>query len=168
MSYGKKIAETIRDGDNKALYTDPKKKITYYNHEEGNLKFQVKFREFGKFGVELDTITVSSTKPLPNLDVSRQLIEEQAEKVQESITFLPENFRLIEMDHTVKKAQLRSYPPVQEEDSKYYHEVVLEDGNNAHFQRYQFSREKKRYQKVNSQLTRESFEKLIDTFADLF
>lgn len=168
MSYGKKIAETIRDGKEKTLYTDPKQKVTYYNHQEGDLKFQVKFREFGKFGVELDNITVSSDKPLPNVDATRQIIEQQAEKIEQSITFLPENFRLIEMDHTVKKAQLRSYPPQQEEDSKYYHEVVLEDGNSAHFQRYQFSREKKRYQKVNSQLTRESFEKLIDSFAELF
>jgi hypothetical protein len=94
-------------------------------------------------------------------------LAEQANAIQKKITYLLEEFKLIEMDNQNKRAQLRSYPPYTRDNSKYYYEVVLDEGNKAHFQRYQYSMEEKRYGKITSQLTSETFERLVNDLTSI-
>ena len=100
--------------------------------------------------------------PRPQAGEINALLERQADAVKERITFLLEEFRLIELDRQNKRAQLRSYPPFARDDSRFYFEIVLDEGVMAHLQRYQFNRSARRYQKVTSQLTLETFERLVD------
>jgi hypothetical protein len=66
-----------------------------------------------------------------------------------------------------KRAQLRSYPPYKDENSKYYYEIILDEANRVHFQRYQYSKIEKRFEKTTSQLTLEIFERLINDLVDI-
>ena len=160
MNYGSLITQKLLE--EKAKVSDPKQKFFHLQHQEDDFQFQIKFKDAGSFGVVLDYLSISKSTPIVDVEIINKRLDEQADGVQKRITFLLEGFKLIEMDTRNKRVQLRSYPPYTEDDSKYYYEIVLDEGVKAHFQRYQFSREEKRYSKITSQLTNETFERLVN------
>lgn len=160
MNYGKLITQKLLE--EKERVPEPKQKFYYLQHQEGDFSFQVKFKDISKHGIVLDYISLGKSTPILDVEEINKRLDAQADRVQKNINFLLEDFKLIEMDTRNKRAQLRSYPPHTEDNSKYYYEVVLDEGIKTHFQRYQYSREEKRYEKVTSQLTLETFERLIN------
>ena len=88
-------------------------------------------------------------------------------QVQQRITYLLENFKLIELDKMNHRAQLRSYPPYDTEDGKYFYEIIIENANEIFFQRFAYSYEHKRYEKVVSDFTREAFVRLIQDLTEI-
>lgn len=162
MNYAKKITGMLLEERNQAVHFDPKQKFFYLQHQEGDYQFQIKFKDVAKYGILLDYIAISKSTPLQDVEAINQRLDAQAEAIQKRITFLLEEFKLIEMDLRNKRAQLRSYPPHTEENAKYYYEIVLDEGVKVHFQRYQFLTDEKRYAKITSQLSMETFERLIN------
>ncbi len=144
-----------------------KDKFYLLQHTEGELQFQVKFKDVDKYGIVVDYISVARLEPILDVNLINKKLEQQAEKVQKLITYLLEDFALIEIDKMNKRAQLRSYPPHTKENSKFYYEIVLDEGTKVHFQRYEYSKVEKRYEKITSQLTLEIFERLINDLASL-
>lgn len=167
MNFGKALSERLREEKSNALYTDSKKKLYYLQHQIEGFIFQIRFKEIEKFGILLDYLSVQCENPLMDVGVINQRLDDQAAEIQKRITFLLEDFKLIEIDHQNKKAQLRSYPPYSQENSKFYYEIVLDEGCSLHFQRYEFSREHRRYEKIISQLTIETFERLVNEFVGI-
>lgn len=162
MNYGKKVSEMLFDEKNPAVHFDAKQKFFYLQHQEGDYQFQIKFKDAAKYGILIDYIAIGKSIPLQDVETINQRLDEQADAIQKRITFLLEEFKLIEMDIRNKRAQLRSYPPHTEDNAKYYYEIVLDEGVKVHFQRYQFLTDEKRYAKITSQLTMETFERLIN------
>ncbi|RMF56357.1 MAG: hypothetical protein D6748_13720 [Calditrichaeota bacterium] len=167
MNYGQKIISLIQEEKARGVYADPKQKYYYLQHEEGDLQFQVRFKDIDKLGIVLDYLSIKKQAPILDVSLINQKLDEQAAAVEKRITFLLEGFKLIELDRQNKRAQLRSYPPHTKENSKYYYEIVLDEGTRVHFQRYEYSIPDKRYQKIDSQLTLETFERLLDELSDL-
>ena len=163
MNYGKLITQKLLE--EKDRVPEPKQKFYYLQHQEGEFSFQIKFKDIGKYGIVLDYISLGKNTPILDVELINKRLDGQADKVQKNINFLLEDFKLIEMDTRNKRAQLRSYPPHTEDNSKYYYEIVLDEGVKTHFQRYQYSREEKRYEKVTSQLALETFERLVNELA---
>jgi len=178
MNYGKLILEKLLDEKDKFAETKSSEihttgephgrsraEIDRFNilqHNEDEFHFQVKFKDIDKYGIVLDYISISKATPIMDLDIINKKLESDSNKIQTKITYLLEDFKLIELDRMNKRAQLRSYPPYEEEDSKYYYEIVLDEANRVHFQRYQYSSSNKRYEKITCQLTLEIFERLIN------
>ncbi len=167
MSYGQTLVKQIQEEKARGVYGDPKQKYYYLQHEVDEFQFQVRFKDIETLGIVLDYILIQKLSPILDVSLINRKLEEQAAAVEENITFLLEGFKLIEMDLQNKRAQLRSYPPYTKENSKYYYEIVLDEGIKAHFQRYEYSMTDKRYQKITSQLTLEIFERLIDELTAL-
>lgn len=167
MDYGQIVFKVMEEEKNRALYSDPKQKFFYLQHQENNLLFQVKYKDIEKSVIVLDYISVLNKTPILDVDLIKKKLSAQAEAIQKRITFLLEDFKLIEMDNQNKRAQLRSYPPYTRENSKYYYEIVLDEGTRAHFQRYEYSMAEKRYEKITSQLTRETFERLVNELVEI-
>ncbi len=167
MDYGTALLRRLREEQDKGIYADPRQKLYYVSHQEGEFQFQVRFQEVEKVGIVLDYISIAKEPPIQDVEEINRRLDEQADAVQKRITFLLEDFKLIEMDSQNKRAQLRSYPPYKEEDSRYYYEIVLDEGTRVHFQRYQYSSKQRRYEKVTSQMTVESFTRLINELTDI-
>lgn len=160
MNYGNLITQKLLEEKGKVL--EPGQKFFHLQHQEDDFQFQVKFKDAGNFGIVLDYLSINKATPIVDVELINKQLDKQADAVQKRITFLLEEFKLIEMDTQTKRVQLRSYPPYTKDNSKYYYEIVLDEGVKAHFQRYQFSRAKKRYSKITSQLTTETFERLVN------
>lgn len=167
MSYGQTLVKLIQEEKARGVYADPKQKYYYLQHEVDDFQFQVRFKDIEKLGIVLDYLSVQKLSPILDVSLINRKLEEQAAAVEKNITFLLEGFKLIEMDLQNKRAQLRSYPPYTKENSKYYYEIMLDEGTKAHFQRYEYSMTDKRYQKITSQLTIEIFERLVDELTAL-
>ena len=167
MNYGQILVKLIQEEKARGVYADPKQKYYYLQHDEDDFQFQVRFKDIEKLGIVVDYISIQKKSPILDLSLLNQKLEEQAAAVEKKITFLLEGFKLIEMDRQNKRAQLRSYPPYTKEDSKYYYEIVLDEGTKVHFQRYEYSMSNKRYQKITSQLTLEIFERLINEMTEI-
>ncbi len=160
-NYGKLLVTKLQDEKSRA-FPEPRKKYHHLQYEDADLQFQIRYKEVEKYGIVLDYISINKSGPILDIDVIKKRIGDQADTIQKQITFLLEDFKLIEMDHQSKRAQLRSYPPYKEEDSKYFYEIILDEGTKVHFQRYEFNMKKKRYEKITSQLTIETFERLVN------
>ncbi len=167
MSYGQVLVKRIQEEKARGVYADPKQKYYYLQQEVDDVQFQVRFKDIEKLGIVLDYLSVQKLSPILDVSLINRKLEEQAAAVEQNITFLLEGFKLIEMDLQNKRAQLRSYPPYTKENSKYYYEIMLDEGTKAHFQRYEYSMTDKRYQKITSQLTIEIFERLVDELTAL-
>jgi len=167
MNYGQTLVRLIQEEKGRGVYADPKQKYYYLQHEVGEFQFQVRFKDIEKLGIVLDYILIQKLSPILDVSLINRKLEEQAAAVEKNITFLLEGFKLIEMELQNKRTQLRSYPPYTKENSKYYYEIVLDEGIKAHFQRYEYSMTDKRYRKITSQLTIEIFERLIDELTAL-
>lgn len=162
VNYGKLMTGLLQEGKFQTLQNEPKQQHFYLQHSDADFNIQVRFKEAEKYAILVDYISVARVDQSLTVEEINKYLNNQAETVQKRITFLLEEFKLIEQDRQNKRAQLRSYPPHAAENNKFYYEIVLDEGIKAHFQRYQFSREGKRYEKILSLLTMETFERLID------
>lgn len=159
---GKQIVSMIREQEQGGLAAPSGKKFKQFQTHIGQCSVQIKYKEIGSLGILLDSIVMKRGDALLDLDEMYRRLEIMAHEVQEKLTYLLEDFRLLEMDRLNKRAQLRSYPPHQDEDSKYYYEIVIDEAVQVHFQRYQFNRNTRRYEKISSQFTLEVFERLLN------
>ncbi len=166
-NYGKSLSKMLQTGKAQSLQASARKQFYYLQHEEDDFQFQMRVKDVEKFAVVVDYVSVAKKDPILDVEVINQKIARQADAIQKNITFLLEEFKIIELDRQNKRAQLRSYPPHTDENSKYYYEIVLDEGTKAHFQRYEYSMAEKRYTKITSQLTTETFERLIDGICDI-
>jgi len=144
-----------------------KDKYFYYQKTHDGLTLTVKFKDIDRYGIVVDYIDIARQEPILDVDEINRRLEQQADQVQSTITYLLEDFMLIEMDKASKRAQLRSYPPYEKENSKFFYEIVLEEGTRVHFQRYEYNKEHRRYEKITSQLTQEIFKRLVDDLITL-
>ncbi|NOX36942.1 MAG: hypothetical protein GXO78_05335 [Calditrichaeota bacterium] len=167
MKYSDLIIRKIQEAKQKQITIKQKDKFSVLQHQEDDLLFQVKFKDIDKYGIVVDYISIQKLSPILDVDEINRRLEQQADAIQKRITYLLEDFKLIEIDRMSKRAQLRSYPPYKKENSKYFYEIVLDEGVKIHFQRYQYSMDEKRYEKITSQLTLEIFARLIDDLVEI-
>ncbi len=167
MKYSQRILQKIQEAKQKQITIKQKDKFNVLQHQEADLLFQVKFKDIDKYGIVVDYIAIQKLSPILDVEEINRRLERQADAIQQRITYLLEDFKLIEIDRMSKRAQLRSYPPYKKENSKYFYEIVLDEGVKIHFQRYQYSMDEKRYEKITSQLTREIFARLMDDLVEI-
>ena len=94
-------------------------------------------------------------------------LEKLSELLKNKITYL-EEFTLIEYDHRNAVLLLRSQVPQQLGNTVSYYEIVLKGGNQLSFGRYQFDQAIGRRRVLPSNLSRQTFERLLVDFESLF
>jgi hypothetical protein len=103
--------------------------------------------EFDKLGLLLNwiEITTHNTPPIS--------LERQFDLLKKEITYLEEDFELVEHDRN-KMMILRSKIPKQLEHAINYYEILLEAGNRLSFRRYEFDKiiGKRRVRPANTNL----------------
>ena len=166
MRFSEKVIQDLRTLKHETAPTRADKFYHFQKDVEG-LNIAIKFKDIDRYGIVLDYIAIVRKEPILDVEEINRRLEHQAEMVQNKITYLLEDFTLIEIDKASKKAQLRSYPPYEKENSKFFYEIVLEEGTRVHFQRYEYNRDHRRYEKITSQLTLEIFERLLEDLAAL-
>lgn len=167
MNYGAKILTRLRAEKKELSGTRRKDKFSLLHHKENGLIFQVRYKDMDTYGIVLDYLSIAKDEAIRDVEIINQKLAEQADSIQGTITYLLEDFKLLELDKMNKRAQLRSYPPYEKENSKYYYEIMLDEGISVHFQRYEYRRNEKRYVKITSQFTLEIFERLVDDLSAL-
>ena len=167
MAVGRSLLERMQGAKTNHPSSDTRERQFFLSENYDDVKISVKFKEAEKLGVVLDYLAIARNEPMLDNAAINQELQRQAEEVQGKITFLLEDFRLLELDRQNKRAQLRSYPPQADADSKYYYEIVLEEATEAHFCRYQFNRTAKRFTRIHSQLSGETFCRLVDELAEI-
>src|SRR5262249_19912154 len=95
-------------------------------------------------------------------------LERQFDLLKKKITYLEEDFALVEHDRNKPMMILRSSIPQQLEHAVNYYEVLLEAGNQLSFGRYEFDKiiGKRRVRPAN--LARDTFVRLLVDFESLF
>ena len=110
---------------------------TPFVHEEvgDDIHLTIASQDSDKYGVLVREISArrSAARPHP----PAKLLAEQAAEIEKRFTYLLENFRLIELDRSGGKAQIRSGVPYLETETLHYYEIVLSGGNTLTFTRYQ-------------------------------
>jgi hypothetical protein len=97
----------------------------------------------------------------------REELRTWAERVAKQATGLLESLCLIEVDHPMGKALLRSEPPIEHGGQSFYYELLLgnADHASAHLYRYAGYRNGKKREAVPFVLTHEAIVKLVNVIA---
>lgn len=107
-----------------------------YEDVVDGIHLKLELADFDRFGYLLHKITAVRAGSLPAGKPLKALLVEQAAALENRITYLLEGFRLIELDETAHRAQVRSSTPFREEETIQYYEILLEQGSVLVFGRY--------------------------------
>ena len=130
--------------------------------ETPNLIWTFEISEMDKLGILLDHLEVEA-KMIPSLPLGKQ-----SEFLKSKVTYLEEDFSLIEDDRSSRTVVLRSNLPRQLENTISYYEILLRGGDRMSFDRYEFDKTTRQRQVRPANLARETFERLLSDFEDLF
>jgi len=123
MSQAETILKEFKQSKNILVLTENGlqfKRFTYNN----NYTLLIDFLRLDQISSELLALKVTG-KELSSLLASRDKLEEFADSCCQRITYLPENFRIVELDAQNRQAQIRSYPPYTTQSKRIYFEIVL-------------------------------------------
>jgi hypothetical protein len=130
--------------------------------ETANLIWTLKISEIDKLGILLDHLEIKA-KNTPSLPLGKQ-----SEILKNKITYLEEDFSLIEDDRNSRTMVLRSNLPRQLENTISYYEILLRGGDQLSFDRYEFDKITGQRQTRPANLARETFARLLSDFESLF
>jgi hypothetical protein len=130
--------------------------------ETANLIWTLEISEIDKLGILLNHLEIKA-KMIPSLPLGKQ-----SEILKNKITYLEEDFSVIEDDRSSRKMVLRSNLPRQLENTISYYEILLGGGDQLSFDRYEFDKINGQRQIRPANLARETFERLLSDFESLF
>ena len=144
----------LKENDRSEGYFCPRMEIN-------QLIWNLKIKEFDKLGLLLLHLEIKS-KSLPSLT-----LEKQAEVLRDKLTYLDEDFSLVEHDRSTHTIILRSDLPHRIENTVNYYEIVLKGGHELSFGRYEFDKGAGKRQICPANLSRVAFERLLADFEAL-
>jgi len=129
--------------------------------ETKNLIWRFEITQLDKLGLLINHIAITARTPPISL-------ERQFDLLKKKITYLEEDFELVEHDRNKEIMILRSTIPQQMEHAINYYEILLAAGNQLSFRRYEFDKimGKRRVRPAN--LATDTFGRLLADFESLF
>jgi hypothetical protein len=166
MNLGQKLTEKLNAIRLTANVKESGKDSGYVIEQEiDSIRLRLEMQDFDKFSCMVKILSLTRLQPLPVNKPMKETLLRQAHEIGQRISYLLENFRLIELDETKGIAQIRSVVPHRKGDEKFYYEVLLQQGNSVTFTRYRKFRQAEQRDLVPSHLTQETFERLVDDLA---
>ncbi len=166
MNLGQKVVEKL-NAIRQTKNVNPNGQDSGYVIEEENdsIRVRAEIQDFDKFSYMVKTLFVTRAQTPTSKTPVQALLLHQASEIERRISYLLENFRLVELDELSGIAQVRSATPHQKSEEAFYYEVLLQDGTSATFTRYCKSRQAEKREVVACHLTQETFERLVDDLA---
>jgi len=163
MNLGQKILEKLHAMRQTGSLPEAEQDRGYVIEEKiDSMSVSVEIAAFDKFSCIVKTLSVTRAQAPPANVSLKELLLRQAGEIERRITYLLENFRLLEVDEFNCLAQVRSAAPHQKSGEKFYYEVFLQHGLGATFSRYRQSSGAENRELVPCHLTQETFERLVD------
>jgi hypothetical protein len=129
--------------------------------ETTGLIWNFKISDFDKLGLLILHVDIKA-KGTPALP-----LEKQGEVLKDKLTYLEEDFKLVEYDRNNKTIILRSTLFHRLENTVNYYEIVLREGNQLSFDCYELDRTAGKRQSCSTNLARATFERLLVDFENL-
>jgi len=126
--------------------------------ETAEAVWNFEIEDFDKLGLLILGLAVRSKSP-PRLSLLQQ-----SDSLVEKVTYLEEDFKLVEHDRDTDTSILRSQLPHRVENTLDYYEIVLKGGDQLSFHRYSFDRIEGKRQRSAANLARIIFERLLADF----
>lgn len=130
--------------------------------ETTRLTWNLKIIDFDKLGLLILHVEIKA-KDTPVLP-----LEKQSEVLKSKLTYLEEDFKLVEYDRNNRTIILRSNLFHKVESTVNYYEIVLKEGNQLSFNCYELDRVAGKRQVCPANLARATFERLLVDFENLF
>ena len=129
--------------------------------ETTRLIWKFKISDFDKLGLLILHLDIKTK------DTSALPLEKQCEVLKDKLTYLEEDFKLVEYDRNNRTIILRSNLFHRLEDTVNYYEIVLKEGNQLSFDCYKLDRTAGKRQICPTNLARATFERLLVDFENL-
>lgn len=166
MTLGQKITEKLNALRLTENVTLNRQDSGYVMEEKiDDMRLRLEILDFDKFSYIVKTLEVARLQAPPANVPLQDLLLRQAGEIERRITYLLENFNLLEVDEYNGLAQVRSAAPYQKNGEKFYYEVLLQHGLGATFSRYLQPHPAGQRELVPCHLTQEMCERLIDDLA---
>ncbi len=130
--------------------------------EAGNLVWRFEIKEFDDLGLLVNHIEIKSH------EASSLALDAQSQLLKNKITYLEEDFKLVENDRANAVIVLRSNIPHQVENTLNYYEVILRGGNHLSFGRFEYDKMTGKRRSRAANLSKETFKRLLVDFDGLF
>jgi hypothetical protein len=163
MNLGQKILEKLHAMRRTGDLPEADQDSGYVIEEEmDSMRVTAEILDFDKFSCIVKTLSVTQRQAPPASVSLKELLLRQAAEIERRMTYVLENFRLVEVDEQNYLAQVRSASPYKKSEEKFYYEVLLQHGMGATFARYRQARGAEQRELVACHLTQETFERLVD------
>jgi len=131
----------------------------------GQMEAKVEVLDRDKYSFLINQITISNKSRTLEKHTTQSL-QRQAAAIAKNITYLLEDFALIEIDEKTGVAQVRSSPPHRKTAEIQYYEILLY-GDRLVFNRYRKQKDGSARERVASHLSDEVLQRLIDDLAEV-
>jgi hypothetical protein len=132
--------------------------------ETEGVTFRVQLTDVDRLACVVDGLAVATAMALPPERVEARL-RQQADRICETVTYLAENFRLVECLPGESVAQLRSFLPETSDEAIRYFEIMLYGGQRLSLQRYRYDKTARERQTEGFALTRNTLVRLLGDLA---
>ena len=123
------------------------------------MNFQLTVKDFDKFSFLLENLQIEISKESAEVPLDVDDLKKRAEFLAKKVTYLLENFEVLEIDAVNLKIQLRSISAQDERAALSYFEIIMQGNGSISLARILFAKGKK--QRIPFHLTNEVFEKLL-------
>lgn len=153
-----------------ALTAIDKTNGTYRIEEEFNrVRVFVELEAFDRLGLLVRRIEARKLAPPVEASAVEGVLRKQAQSVIERITYLNEDFRVVEVDATSACVQLRSELPQKRGNQLYFFNMILREGNALLLERLRRgSKGENSTEVVSTNLAKDAFVRLIQDLVELF
>ncbi len=161
MNLGQKLVVELsarQAGLNKG---SPDSRFTHDQDVDG-IRFKLEIQDADKYGFLVRSIAARREQLPGNF---KALLAKQAAELEKRLTYLLENFRLLELDELKQTAQVRSHVPYRQDGAIHYYEALLSAGNSLSFARYNYGGVRGQREVEPTYVTKEALARLVSDFA---
>ncbi|MEK7729912.1 MAG: hypothetical protein AAB354_16005 [candidate division KSB1 bacterium] len=142
----------------------PESRFTHEQEVDG-IHLKLEIQDTDKYGFLVRSIAARSTPLTHTTNDLKALLTRQAAELEKRLTYLLENFRLLELDETKQVAQVRSHAPYRQDGAMHYYEILLAEGNALSFARYHYRGAHSQRETEPTYITKEALMRLVSDFA---
>ena len=118
-----KILNDFKKFNKPLIITESGSSFNRYHYQE-NFDLFIDYKQKNELGSELLTIKLVNPDIQKLVDAKNKL-EDYSNELCQKITYLSENFKLIEIDSKNNQAQIRSYPPYTKVNERLFFEILI-------------------------------------------
>lgn len=132
--------------------------------DHDGVRLRADFHDIDKFSLQLRSFEAALSNPPQPAHFNLERLRRQVDAIKRRVSYLLENFDLIEFDEHNGVAQLRSAPPAHEERTISFYEIFLRGNHALSICRYEVSGTPALRKVVPVGITQEAFERLANDF----